>query len=70
MLRAVESAGGTAALGSSKYGDAVSTIFGAVCKARPSSMHALYTVISPYVKGNFVPQRVVAILVIGMVVFV
>jgi hypothetical protein len=64
-MREVEAAGGSSALASTSYGDAVSRVFGAVCRARPSQMEPLFAVLAPYVKGNFIPQRVVAILVIG-----
>jgi hypothetical protein len=55
-------------LASRDYTEPIAALVGAIARARPSQRRPLYEQLSPYCKGNFVPQRCAAVVAIGELV--
>ena len=68
-LRALNNDSGWATLAKSDYAEAIIRLVAAVAgEARPGERTAIFERISPYCKGNFIEQRLVAVAVIGELV--
>lgn len=52
-------------LGTAEYHRAITDISGAVCKSHPTEMDGVYNFLYPFLKGNFVGQRIVAATVLA-----
>jgi hypothetical protein len=66
--KALDSNNGWASLTTRDYPDAVAALIGAVVRARPTQRRPVYEQLSSYCKGNFVPQRIVAVVALGEMV--